>query len=90
MAEYDERLLNGVYMEISEQLGMETALEIYRMFKGQQITFPLRFLSRDATYVRVREEYDGGNVRTLAAKYGYSEKTIRRILKENKKEDMKP
>ena len=40
MAENDPELLNAVYKEISEKLGMDTAMEIYRMFKGQQISFP--------------------------------------------------
>ena len=37
MAEKDSELLNAVYKEISEKLGMDTAIEIYQMFKGQQI-----------------------------------------------------
>ena len=45
MVEKDPELLNTVYKEISENLGMDTALEIYRMFKGQQISFPMRFFN---------------------------------------------
>jgi len=30
-------------------------------------------------------EYDGKNIKQLALKYGYSEKTIRRMLKNNLK-----
>ena len=41
MAENDPELLNTVYKEISEKLGMDTAMEIYQMFKGQQISFPI-------------------------------------------------
>ena len=43
MAESNPELLNSVYKEISEKLGVDTAMEIYRMFKGQQISFPMRF-----------------------------------------------
>lgn len=46
MAENDPELLNTVYKEISEKLGMNTAMSIYQMFKGQQISFPTRFLTR--------------------------------------------
>ena len=35
MAENDPELLNSIYREISEKLGMDTAMEIYQMFKGQ-------------------------------------------------------
>ena len=43
IAENDPELLNYVYREISEKLGMDTAMSIYQMFKGQQIRFPVRF-----------------------------------------------
>ena len=45
MAEKDSELLNAVYKEVSEKLGMDTAMEIYQMFKGQQINFPVRFFN---------------------------------------------
>lgn len=79
-------LLNAVYKEISENLGMDTAMSIYQMFKGQQITFPVRFFNPSRIQELVVQEYDGTNVRTLAIKYNYSEKTIRRIIKDSVKE----
>ena len=79
-------LLNAVYKEISENLGMDTAMSIYQMFKGQQITFPVRFFNPSRIQELVVQEYDGTNVRTLAIKYNYSEKTIRRIIKDSMKE----
>lgn len=82
MAENDPELLNNIYREISEKLGMDTAMEVYRMFKGQQINFPVRFFNPDRIRQLIVQEYDGDNVRTLAIKYNYSEKTIRRIIKE--------
>lgn len=75
-------LLNSIYREISEHLGMETTLELYRMFKGQQISFPVRFFNPTVIQQKIVEEYDGTNIRALAVKYDYSEKTIRRIIKE--------
>lgn len=83
MAENDPELLNNVYREISEKLGMDTAMEIYRLFKGQQISFPVRFFNPVKIQQLIVKEYDGSNVRTLAIKYGYSEKTVRRIIKES-------
>lgn len=44
MAENDSELLNTVYREISERLGMNAAMTIYEMFKGQQISSPPAFL----------------------------------------------
>lgn len=83
MAENDPELLNTVYKEISEKLGMNTAISIYQMFKGQQISFPTRFFNPAMIQQAIIQEYDGTNVRMLAIKYNYSEKTIRRIIKES-------
>ena len=83
MAENDPELLNNVYREISEKLGMDTAMNIYQLFKGQQICFPTRFFSPARIRQCIIAEYDGSNARALAIKYNYSEKTIRRIIKEH-------
>ena len=83
MANQDSELLNTVYREISEKLGMDVAMEIYRLFKGQQINFPVRFFNSTRIQQVIVKEYDGTNIRTLAIKYSYSEKTIRRIIKES-------
>ncbi|MBQ8624057.1 MAG: Mor transcription activator family protein [Oscillospiraceae bacterium] len=83
MAENDPELLNTVYKEISEKLGMDTAMEVYQMFRGQQISFPVRFFNPERIQKIIVQEYDGTNIRTLAIKYNYSEKTVRRIIKES-------
>ena len=83
MAEEHSELLNTVYREIGEKLGMDTAMEIYRMFKGQQVSFPMRFFNPVQIQKCILREYDGTNIKTLAVKYSYSEKTIRRIIKES-------
>lgn len=86
MAESDSELLNSVYREISEKLGIDTAMEIYQLFKGQQICFPVRFFNPTRIQQIIVKEYDGTNIRTLATKYNYSEKTIRRIIKDSLEE----
>lgn len=86
MARKDPELLNSVYKEISEKLGMDTALDVYQLFKGQQVTFPMRFFNADCIRKIIVQEYDGANVKKLAAKYGYSEKTIRRMIREGVEE----
>lgn len=83
MAENDPELLNSVYKEVSEKLGMDTAMEIYRMFKGQQISFPMRFFNPVRIQQCILKEYDGTNIKMLAIKYNYSEKTVRRIIKDS-------
>ena len=83
MAEKDSDLLNSVYKELSEKLGMDAAMEIYGMFKGQQISFPMRFFNPARIQQCILKEYDGTNVKLLAIKYHYSEKTVRRMIKES-------
>ena len=82
MAVNDPELLNAVYKEISEKMGMDVALEMYQLFKGQQISFPVRFFNPTRIQQIIVKEYDGTNIRALALKYNYSEKTIRRIIRE--------
>lgn len=85
MAENNPELLNAVYKEISEKMEMDTAMEIYRMFKGQQVSFPMRFFNPVQIQKCILKEYDGTNIKMLAIKYGYSEKTVRRIIKDSVK-----
>lgn len=87
MAVSEPDLLNDIYREVSEQLGMDIAMSIYQMFKGQQISFPVRFFNPSKIQRCIVKEYDGTNVRMLAIKYDYSEKTVRRIIKESAPED---
>lgn len=83
MARKDPEFLNSIYKEISEKLGMDTAMDIYQLFKGQQVTFPMRFFNAECIRKIIVQEYDGSNIKKLAVKYGYSEKTIRRIIRES-------
>ena len=81
MTDIKPELLNDVYKEIYEELGKESMLKIYNMFKGQQITFPVKLNNGKKLQQVIIEEYDGTNTRALSMKYEYSEKSIRRIIK---------
>lgn len=83
MAENETELLNTVYKEIADNFGMDIAMDIYKMFKGQQITFPVRFFNPTRIQRIIIQEYDGTNIKTLATKYNYSEKTVRRIIRDS-------
>ena len=75
--------LNGIYNDFANLLGMDAVLKIHTSFRGQQITFPVELFSKDFIRTQIIEEYNGHNVKTLATKYGYSEKWIRKILKDH-------
>lgn len=75
--------LNGAYSELANLLGIEAVLKIHSAYRGQQITFPVQLFSREFLKQQITEEYNGYNIKQLATKYGYSEKWIRKILKEH-------
>ena len=83
VSEQDISLFHKVYREIGEQLGIEVALQMHDMFKGTQVNFPVRFFDIKCVKEMIIQEYNGKNVKMLARKYDYSEKTIRRIIKES-------
>ena len=77
--------LNDVYRDIADEIGIENAMAIYRLFHGTQVSFPNRLFSKEYIHNAVTKEYDGKNVSQLAQKYNYSERSIWRILKLKKK-----
>ena len=76
--------LNDVYKDIADKIGIENTLEIYRMFRGNQISFPNRLFSKEYIHNAIINEYDGKNAKQLAQKYNYSERSVWRILKSDK------
>lgn len=77
--------LNDVYKDIADEIGLENTLIIFRLFHGTQISFPNRLFSKEYTHRAIISEYNGSNVPQLAQKYNYSERSIWRILKQEKK-----
>ena len=75
--------LNDVYREIADEIGIENAVAIYRLFHGTQVSFPNRLFSKEHIHNAIINEYNGDNVLQLAQKYNYSERSIWRILKSN-------
>ncbi|MBQ7822060.1 MAG: Mor transcription activator family protein [Clostridia bacterium] len=76
--------LNDVYREIADEIGIENAVAIYKLFHGTQISFPSRLFSKEHIHNAIISEYNGDNVLELAQKYNYSERSIWRILKSSK------
>ena len=81
-------LYNAIYKELSEIVGLDNTLKLYLRFKGQQISFPVRLYNPHMIQQNVIKEYDGTNIAELAKKYDYSEKTIRRMIKDSLEEDI--
>ena len=75
--------LADVYMEIANKIGVDAAVAIHEMFKGQQILFPQKLYSKEYIYRYIKENYNGRNVRELSQKFGYSDRRVRQILNES-------
>ena len=84
--EKESELYNTIYKEISEMIGLDATLKIYLRFKGQQITFPVRLYNPHLIQQNVIKEFDGTNIAELAKKYDYSERTIRRMIRDSVEE----
>ena len=84
---FDLQGLNEVYREIAALVGIENAYIIFRHFGGQQITFPVKWLSKEYVSAMATEKYDGHNMKHLAKEYGYSERWLRQIIKKNSIEE---
>ena len=79
----ETELYNNIYKELSELIGLDATLKIYLRFKGQQVSFPVRLYNPQLIQQNVIKEYDSTNIAELARKYDYSEKTIRRMIRES-------
>lgn len=77
----ETELYNSIYKELSELIGLDATLNIYLRFKGQQVSFPVRLYNPQMIQQSVIKEYDGTNIAELARKYDYSQKSIRRMIR---------
>ncbi len=79
--------LSGAYSEMAQIIGINDTYKVYKYFRGQQITFPLKFYTPKCIAGMLIEEFDGSNIHDLSRKYGYSESRIRQLLSKGKSSD---
>lgn len=60
------------------------AIRFHNHFRGLQLTFPVRLLSREFVRKQLKCEFNGCNLKELSRKYDYSERWIRKIIEEIK------
>lgn len=75
--------LNGSYRDLAEILGVEAAIKIHVNCRGTQMFFPMELFSRAFIADRIVKEYNGRNTKELARKYNFTEKWVRKILKDH-------
>lgn len=76
--------LNGVYETMSAIIGFDNVLKLYDNFHGNQVNFPTRLFSKEFVLREALRLYDGTSesINVIATKYSYSERTIRKLLKQ--------
>ena len=74
--------LNGAYSELASTIGIDAVLRIHSKYRGTSMFFPVELYSREFILSQIVNEYNGKNIKQLAVKYGYTEKWIRKILKD--------
>lgn len=72
---------------LAELIGLEGFKNLVRAFNGTSIYVPkIESLEKAVRDERIREEFNGGNYRELALKYGLTETWIRNIVLDKAKE----
>lgn len=86
MNELDYDDLDETQQELADCIGMEAYKKLVMTYSGESVT--VRVPERITLKLRnekIRSEFDGGNYRELALRYGICSRSIRRIIKEGYK-----
>lgn len=73
--------LPEVYREMAEVIGVESTINLARIYAGTSVYFPK--LERALLTLRnqvIRREFDGANIRGLARRWGLSARHVRHIV----------
>jgi len=78
-------LLQETYAQLYDLLGAELTQEVFDLYRGRQISFPMRLYDRQKVAQRLVQEYNGHNLPELTRRYDYSQRWIRQIIQSAKK-----
>lgn len=84
----DKKAWNTVYKEIANYIGEEKTIRLFNAYKGTNIAFPMRLISRESVKEIIASGHPERSVNQLAVETGYSERNIRRLIKELKLESI--
>lgn len=74
--------LNEIYADLYTIVGAEKVAQIFKQQAGIQVTFPTHLYNRQKLIPIIKAEYNGHNSRELARTYGYSERWVKRMLRD--------
>lgn len=78
---------SGIYKELSELLGDNATIKIWKYFSGLNVTFPQRLYSKEFTRAYIAENMNDMKPAEMAKTMGLSERRIRQIIAEIKKDE---
>ncbi|MEO1769746.1 Mor transcription activator family protein [Candidatus Enterococcus ferrettii] len=87
MNELDTSGWNKIYKDLQKVIGTEATLNLFKEYRGIQLNLPVRLISRSHMLDVLRIDYDGRNKQKLARAYGYSQRSIERMLREIKEQE---
>lgn len=71
----------GIYNDFAELLGEEAVMKIYQNMSGQQITIPRKLYTQEFVIEKTKDIKDPVELKKEAIKYGYSERRLKQLLK---------
>ncbi len=87
MADNNFTHLNGVYKEMAELLGDAAALKIWNRYAGVIVSFPKQLYSKEHIRQFIRENSGKMKPSEMARAIGLTERRVRQIIREEKKEN---
>ena len=77
--------LAGIYKNLAEVLGIESTIKLHKYFQGQQINLPKKLFTKAYILEQLGSTANNANIKSIAIEYGYTERRLRQIIKENHK-----
>ena len=79
----EEDGIADIYSQLLSLIGEEHTKIIFETFRGQQVTFPKRFYKTEYVVKKIREKYDGTNLKELAREFDYTDRHLRKLMFDN-------
>lgn len=83
----DVEALHPFYRGVSELIGVENMLRLFDQYRGMQITIPIHLYDRNLAAEHVIKRYNGHNAYELANKYGYSQRWVAKVLRDQQRKE---
>ena len=70
----------GIYSDMVEILGEDIVFKLYKNYRGQQVTFPMRLYSKSYVEEYIIKNYNGKNIKEISRKLGYTCNWVQQVI----------